>query len=201
MRPLFHRFRCHNTVVFHGHRKLALYAGILFALVALLPRQAAAAVHPVPLDKNVDAAKCAECHEDKTKGKFVHSAIATGCLSCHEVRVTKDATHIKLITATPVALCITCHADKKAADIKGTVHPPAVRDCLACHDPHSSDNKNQLLKPESGGKKRIFASIATRPGSTFPTRGAGTPRSIWAATPVTSPTRPEKNRQPKTVSI
>jgi len=33
------------------------------------------------------------------------------------------------------------------------VHPPAVRDCIACHDPHSSDNKNQLKKPLSGGEK------------------------------------------------
>jgi predicted CXXCH cytochrome family protein len=117
VKPLIHRIRPYKTMVSHGDRKLAVYVGILVALLALLPRHAAAAVHPVPLDKNTDAAKCLECHEDKAKGKFVHSAIATGCLSCHEVRVSKDATHIKLITATPAALCITCHADKKAADI------------------------------------------------------------------------------------
>ena len=64
-----------------------------------------AGIHPVPLDKNTDTAKCAECHEDKAKGKFVHSAIATGCTSCHEVRVNKDVTRIKLITATPSARC------------------------------------------------------------------------------------------------
>jgi predicted CXXCH cytochrome family protein len=58
-----------------------------------------------------------------------------------------------LITTTSVALCITCHADKKAADIKGKVHPPAVRDCVKCHDPHESDNKNQLLKSVSGDSK------------------------------------------------
>jgi predicted CXXCH cytochrome family protein len=116
-------------------------AGLLFA-----------GVHPVPLDKNTDSAKCAECHQDKAKGKNVHSAIATGCTSCHEVRVTKDVTRIKLITTTPQALCLTCHADHNAADIKGRVHPPAVRDCLKCHDPHQSDNKFQLLKPTSGDK-------------------------------------------------
>ena len=54
--------------------------------------------------------------------------MAMGCMSCHEVRVNRDVTHVKLITTTPRALCITCHADKNAADIKGTVHPPAVRD-------------------------------------------------------------------------
>ncbi len=112
-----------------------------------------AATHPVPLDKNTDSAKCIECHEDKAKGKFVHSAIATGCTSCHEIRVNKDVTRVKLTTATPQALCITCHADKNAADLKGTVHPPAVRDCLKCHSPHASDNKYQLLKPTSGTTK------------------------------------------------
>jgi len=137
--------------------KSGRYAGLCVVLLVLLAGRAQAAVHPVPLDKNTDSAKCLECHEDKTKGKSVHSAMAGGCLSCHEIRVTKDATRVKLITATPAALCVTCHADKAVSDGKlaggGTVHPPAVRDCLKCHDPHESDNKNQLLKPTSGGAK------------------------------------------------
>ena len=126
---------------------------VSLALLLLAFARAFGAVHPVPLDKNTDATKCLECHDDKTKGKAVHSAMSLGCLSCHEIRVNKEATHVKLITATPSGLCLTCHADKKASDIKGTVHPPAVRDCLSCHDPHSSPNKNQLLKPASGDEK------------------------------------------------
>src|SRR5437879_8451628 len=118
-----------------------------FALVLLLAsvpvKSALAKVHPVPLDKSIDAAKCLECHEDKTKGKAVHSAMATGCLSCHEIRTNKDATYVKLTTTTLAALCVTCHSDKDSATLKGTVHTPAVRDCLKCHDPHSSENKNQ----------------------------------------------------------
>jgi predicted CXXCH cytochrome family protein len=109
--------------------------------------------HPVPLDPKTDSAKCIECHEDKSKGKAVHSAIATGCTSCDEVRVNKEVTRVKLITATPYRLCLQCHADKDANEIKGRVHKPAVRDCLKCHDPHASDNKNQLLKPVSGTTK------------------------------------------------
>ena len=115
--------------------------------------KAMAATHPVPLEKNTDAAKCLECHEDKTKGKAVHSAIAMGCLSCHEIRVNKDATYVKLTTTTPSALCFTCHADKDPASLKGTVHSPAVRDCLKCHDPHTAENKNQLLKTTAGSTK------------------------------------------------
>jgi len=119
---------------------------------------AAGATHPVPLDKNTDAKKCLECHEDKTKGKSVHSAIAMGCLSCHELRVSKDVTRVKLTTVTPVKLCLQCHADKDAATAKGTVHSPAVRDCLRCHDPHQSDNKFQLVKATSGRKKENLCS-------------------------------------------
>jgi len=122
-------------------------------LVAALAVPAMAKQHPVPLDPKTDSAKCAECHEDKTKGKSVHSAIAMGCTSCHEIRTSKDVTRIKLITTTPVKLCLQCHSDKDAAQIKGHVHSPAVRDCVKCHDPHVSDNKNQLLKPTSGAGK------------------------------------------------
>jgi hypothetical protein len=52
-------------------------------LVLSLAGQAGAAKHPVPLDPKADSAICLSCHEDKTKGKSVHSAIAMGCLSCH----------------------------------------------------------------------------------------------------------------------
>lgn len=48
--------------------------------------------HPVSLDPKADSSTCITCHEDKTKGKSVHSAIATGCLSCHEIRVNHDIT-------------------------------------------------------------------------------------------------------------
>jgi len=131
-----------------------------------------AAVHPVPLEKNTDSAKCIVCHEDKAKGKFVHSAIAAGCTSCHEVRVNKDVTRVKLITTTPQALCLTCHANLNAADLKGTVHPPAVRDCLKCHSPHASDNKYQLLKPTSGEKAQNLCLTCHTQGTNVPEKGS-----------------------------
>jgi len=131
-----------------------------------------AAVHPVPLEKNTDSAKCIVCHEDKAKGKFVHSAIAAGCTSCHEVRVNKDVTRVKLITTTPQALCITCHANLNATDLKGTVHPPAVRDCLKCHSPHASDNKYQLLKPTSGEKAQNLCLTCHTQGTNVPEKGS-----------------------------
>ncbi len=149
--------------------RFLLLATYLLA-IAVLP--AAAKTHPVLLDKNVDSAKCLECHEDKSKGKAVHSAIATGCLSCHEVRVNKDVTRIKLTTTTPYKLCLTCHADKDASQLKGTIHKPAVRDCLTCHDPHTTDNKFQLLKPMSGDKKDNLCLSCHNQGVDVPEKGS-----------------------------
>ncbi len=160
-------------------KPLAATAGIsplavmLFAVTVLIAAAPAfAATHPVPLDKNTDAKKCLECHEDKAKGKAVHSAIQMGCLSCHEIRVNKDVTRVKLITTTPYALCLTCHADKNAADIKGVVHSPAVRDCMKCHDPHASDNKNQLLKASAGDAKENLCLSCHKIGLDTPAKGS-----------------------------
>lgn len=148
--------------------------GLLFALLIFVA-PLRADIHPVPLDKNADSAKCLECHADKAKGKFVHTAISTGCTSCHEVRVNRDVTRVKLITATPYGLCLTCHQDKNAAEIKGTVHKPAVRDCLKCHDPHESDNKNQLLKPLSGDAKDNLCLSCHTTGTNVPEKGSRHP--------------------------
>ena len=151
-----------------GSTALPLLA--VFALLAVT--QARADVHPVPLDKNTPSAKCLECHTEESKGKSVHSAMALGCTSCHEVRVNRDVTRVKLITTTPYGLCLTCHADKNAALIKGTVHPPAVRDCLKCHDPHSSPNKFQLLKPTSGDAKENLCLECHTKGLNVPEKGS-----------------------------
>ena len=80
-----------------------LLAWTLFAGAA----QLFAGIHPVGLPPNPDSKICIECHEDKAKGKFVHSAIAMGCTSCHEVRSIKGVTRVKLTTTTTQALCIT----------------------------------------------------------------------------------------------
>ena len=147
-------------------------AARFLALLGILASTALAVTHPVPLDPKADSSTCIACHADKTKGKSVHSAMAMGCTSCHEIRVSKDVTRVKLIATSPAALCVTCHADKKASDIKGKVHSPAVRDCLTCHDPHSSDNKNQLLKPVSGGEKDNLCLSCHKIGINVPEKGS-----------------------------
>ena len=107
--------------------------------MVVLAGSAASAVagdHPVPLEKDIDAAKCMECHEDKTKAKFVHSAIAAGCTSCHEVKVEGENTKVDLIQ--PVQeLCFTCHA-KDAKDEDSKHGPWDKGNCVFCHDETSA---------------------------------------------------------------
>ncbi|HEV2349604.1 MAG TPA: cytochrome c3 family protein [Terriglobia bacterium] len=145
---------------------------IVVALMLFCGEPALADIHPVALDKDTDSAKCVSCHEDKAKGKVIHDAIPLGCNVCHQVRVNRDITRVTLVATTPVNLCLTCHADKNAANIKGLVHSPGVRDCLKCHDPHTSDNKNLLLKPTSGDPKENLCLTCHRTGVDVPEKGS-----------------------------
>ena len=52
------------------------------------------------------------------------------------------------------------------------MHPPAVRDCIKCHDPHTSDNKNQLLKATSGDKGKNLCLDCHKQGLNVPEKGS-----------------------------
>jgi len=121
----------------------------LAIVVAFLAGSAPAQQHPTPLDPNVTASACVGCHQNQAKNKNAHSNTEKNCLSCHEVRVTKDVTRVKLLTATPTKLCLTCHTNKEGA-AGSHVHDQATRDCLSCHDPHATGKANDLLKTASG---------------------------------------------------
>jgi predicted CXXCH cytochrome family protein len=109
----------------------------LLLLLSLSKIPAVAAEHPIKLDKDAD---CASCHEDKTKGKAVHSAIAMGCTTCHDVKTEGETTTVNL-TSPKDQLCFTCH-DKAKEEVK---HGPYEKgNCVLCHDPHTSDNPKQL---------------------------------------------------------
>lgn len=102
-----------------------------------------AAEHPVPLEKNTDTAKCVECHEDKSKGKHVHSAMGAGCNSCHEIKVQGEVTNVDLNQPAD-QLCFSCHTNPAKED--DTQHGPyKAGQCVMCHDAHASDNPNQLI--------------------------------------------------------
>ena len=151
-------------------------AGLIASLIVVLALavSAQAKTHPA-LPEKVDDAKCLECHTAKTKGKAVHSAISIGCSTCHEVRVSNDVTRMKLVAVPAGKLCLQCHADKDASQLKGHVHSPAVRDCLTCHDAHSSDFKNQLLKSPTGEAKENLCLSCHTIGLNVPASGSRHP--------------------------
>jgi predicted CXXCH cytochrome family protein len=118
-----------------------LAASVLCFVVLRLGAQAAE--HPVPLGKNPDPAICMECHADKSKGKYVHSAIAMGCTTCHSVTSAKGATLISLVSPA-TELCFTCHEKSSDKVLHG---PYAQGNCIVCHSPHASDWPKQTLAP------------------------------------------------------
>lgn len=111
--------------------------------IVLLGVGVQAAQHPVLLGKAPDSSKCIECHADKTKGKHVHSAMSTGCTTCHVVTEANGTTVINLI-APSKKLCFSCHAKSSEKVLHG---PYSQGNCIVCHSPHSSDQPNQLLAP------------------------------------------------------
>lgn len=148
-------------------------------VLILLAGIAEAKIHPVPLDSNVDGAKCLECHEDKSKGEHVHAAVEMGCLTCHEVRVTKskdkkkdDITRIKLVKPTPQGVCLSCHEAMKTGGGNSVVHAPVARNCMTCHEPHTSANKNLLKQTEAGGKKENLCLQCHTQGLKVPEKGS-----------------------------
>ena len=133
-----------------------LYKALILTAVVVYTLRLSAGEHPIPLEKNVDAAKCLECHDDKTKGTHVHSAIALGCTACHEVKVEKDTTTVELIAAKN-ELCITCHEKSSRMTLHG---PYAKGQCVSCHDPHVSDFDKQL---RADGNKLCLECHQSRP--------------------------------------
>ena len=114
---------------------------VMFLLLLVLAwgTPAVAAEHPVPLPKDVQDKNCLECHEDKTKGKAVHSAIQMGCSTCHNVKSDGTTTTVELVSPKN-ELCFTCHEKSK----EEVLHKPYEQgQCTSCHDPHASDFAKQ----------------------------------------------------------
>jgi len=147
---------------------------LLFLVLCLggWANNAFAGIHPVQLESAADTDTCLQCHEEKNKGAHVHPAVAMGCLTCHVIRNTKDTTRVNLKNAKPSTLCFQCHADKQVKENVRQVHPPAVEDCLKCHDPHSSPNERLLLKPATGEKKENLCLDCHQQGVNVPEKGS-----------------------------
>ncbi len=142
----------------------------LLSLVASA-QYAFSGIHPVQLERGTDTPKCLECHEDKAKGKKTHPAVEMGCMTCHLIRNAGETTRVNLKTARVATLCVQCHADKSVPP-RSRVHPPAVQDCLKCHDAHTSANEHLLLKPTSGAKGENLCLECHKQGVNVPDKGS-----------------------------
>lgn len=97
------------------------------------------------------AAFCTECHADLQRVKYIHEPVRTGnCRACHGATADHpgDDGSGSIITDRSNKACYQCHNLKN----KGRyVHPNLELEggCLLCHDPHGSDNVNNLIRPKN----------------------------------------------------
>lgn len=89
---------------------------------------------------------CYSCHKRMGSEKNVHTPVSMySCVLCHPLQgVPKYAP-----TKRESKLCFSCHTDKqKEFKEYKFLHGPLAGDmCEICHDPHSSDNPEQLRQP------------------------------------------------------
>ena len=117
----------------------------VYALLLIFHRQTAAQTvteHPYIAQEELKTETCLGCHPDKKEGKFVHTAVTSGCESCHQAtsEKEKEKTTITLM-AQGGELCAMCHEAQK--DV--VVHKPyQLGQCLVCHDAHAGSFKAQL---------------------------------------------------------
>ncbi len=94
-------------------------------------------------------ALCYMCHPDIKakieKAKVPHGlfAIRDYCTDCHSPHASANPHQLR---ESPVALCETCHTDRREElATKKFIHPPVVKlGCTVCHDPHASDYPGRL---------------------------------------------------------
>ena len=129
-------------------RALAMTLAFPLLSASVLRAQVRPIEHPGILHKDDN---CSACHNDKTRGYSVHSAMEIACTICHQAQTQGDMTLLQL--ALPKGdICFSCH--EKTMLLKQ--HPDAVKQlCVDCHDAHSSSRRMLLLPPlnrdHSGG--------------------------------------------------
>ena len=97
--------------------------------------------HPFVEANDLKPENCVKCHADVQKGKVVHTAMSSGCDTCHQAASANGKTTITDV-ATGGDLCSMCHEMEKGPVFHG---PYKAGECLACHDPHSSNYPKATL--------------------------------------------------------
>ena len=95
------------------------------------------------------AVACEQCHADPMSRKYPHSAVTNGaCVDCHLVaagptRCQAGVTGWKLARRDP-DLCVECHDKSGDTPLHRIIN---LRGCTACHDPHGTDQPQNLKQP------------------------------------------------------
>jgi predicted CXXCH cytochrome family protein len=124
--------------------QLTLVALLVLAEVYLFHRLTPAQTvteHPYVAPEEIGTETCLGCHPDKKEGKFVHTAVNSGCESCHRATSEKEGKKTSVVlTVQRGELCGKCHEAKE----KTVTHWPFKNEeCLICHDPHASSFPRQ----------------------------------------------------------
>jgi len=124
--------------------KIALLLLLVPALLLLKSSGTTAAQttteHPFIEPQEIMSETCLTCHPDKREGKFVHTAVTSGCASCHQAASQNGKTTITLL-ATGGRLCAKCHEARSDPILHG---PYKNGQCMICHNPHTSNFPRQL---------------------------------------------------------
>jgi len=110
-----------------------------------------------PADKQ--NAVCLGCHQGGDRINWqgsVHADANIACASCHTIHALEDPVLSKnrrpdtpVMRPGQLAVCLGCHADKRAEIQKTSSHP--LRDgeiqCSDCHNPHGSMGPSNLVRP------------------------------------------------------
>jgi len=110
-------------------------------------REVALAPAPRPVDPLPPGTSCmtAECHASFESSRYMHGVLRTGekCSVCHEP---DEGRHVYPLKRPGAAGCTFCHDAVTGQRIHQ--HGAVEVGCLACHDPHSSQQRS-LLRGES----------------------------------------------------
>lgn len=90
--------------------------------------------HPFLEPEDIKSETCLGCHAEKDQGKFVHTAVTSGCESCHSA-TSEDGKTVITLLAPAGELCLMCHEVKEQPVMHG---PYKQAQCLTCHDPHTT---------------------------------------------------------------
>src|SRR5215469_5628242 len=90
-----------------------------------------ARAHPGRVDEH---SNCIECHSDRASGVYVHSAVKSGCISCHKIENHDGVTYVAVQSKESDG-CRTCHP---SSPMQHPHFPYASGMCTRCHDPHAS---------------------------------------------------------------